>query len=210
MISFRLPREPRSQECRCWQSRPARPSAPFNACVWMGPSDIEIPQNDSLFAGCRSTFRSSEATPQRSPCTSRLILYLLCAAMGPRVRLADVLVRPLLRIRRWGESAGAISVALHLLTNGGNTEGLFRGAFMQSGSPIPTGDITNGQADYDGLVAATGCSGASDTLQCLREVDFDTLQAAVDATPNIFSYQVMAAVSSRAQHLLMHYSSRFA
>ncbi|PIL35136.1 hypothetical protein GSI_02925 [Ganoderma sinense ZZ0214-1] len=93
------------------------------------------------------------------------------------------------KVTIWGESAGAISVALHLLTNGGNTEGLFRGAFMQSGSPIPTGDIVNGQADYDGIVAATGCSGASDTLQCLREVDFDTLKAAVDATPNIFSYQ---------------------
>lgn len=37
----------------------------------------------------------------------------------------------------WGESAGAISVALQMLTNGGNTEGLFRGGFMQSGSPIP-------------------------------------------------------------------------
>lgn len=67
---------------------------------------------------------------------------------------------------------------------------------MQSGAPIPVGDITNGQADYDGLVAATGCSGASDTLQCLREVDYNTLKAAVDATPNIFSYQVTTTLSS--------------
>ena len=104
--------------------------------------------------------------------------------------------RPRIRTGSWGESAGAISVALHLLTNQGNTEGLFRGGFMQSGSPIPTGDITNGQADYDGIVAATGCSGASDTLQCLREVDFDTLKAAVDATPNILSYQVITTLSS--------------
>lgn len=29
-----------------------------------------------------------------------------------------------------GESAGAISVALHMVTNGGNTEGLFHSAFM--------------------------------------------------------------------------------
>lgn len=35
----------------------------------------------------------------------------------------------------WGESAGAISVALQMLANGGNTEGLFRGGFMQSGAP---------------------------------------------------------------------------
>lgn len=101
------------------------------------------------------------------------------------------------RTRRWGESAGAISVAMHLLTNGGNTEGLFRGAFMQSGSPIPSGPITDGQADYDGLVAATGCSGASDTLQCLREVEYDKLKAAVNATPSIFSYQVMTTLYPR-------------
>jgi Carboxylesterase family len=42
----------------------------------------------------------------------------------------------------WGESAGAISVALHMVTNSGNPDGLFRAAFMQSGSPPSTGDIT--------------------------------------------------------------------
>ena len=40
-----------------------------------------------------------------------------------------------------------------MLTNGGDTEGLFRGAFMESGSPIPTGDITHGQKDYDAIVS---------------------------------------------------------
>jgi len=93
------------------------------------------------------------------------------------------------KVTIWGESAGAISVAMQMLTNGGNTEGLFRGGFMESGSPIPVGDITHGQVYYDSVVAATGCSGSSDTLQCLREVPQVTLQKAVDATPNIFSYQ---------------------
>jgi acetylcholinesterase len=32
-----------------------------------------------------------------------------------------------------------------MLANGGDTEGLFQAAFMQSGSPIPAGDITKGQ-----------------------------------------------------------------
>ncbi|KAJ3998821.1 Alpha/Beta hydrolase protein [Lentinula boryana] len=91
----------------------------------------------------------------------------------------------------WGESAGAISVALHMVTNGGNTEGLFRAAFMQSGSPIPVGDITDGQAYYDDLVEATGCSGSDDTLNCLRGVDYSVLKAAVDATPGIFAYQAL-------------------
>ena len=77
-----------------------------------------------------------------------------------------------------------------MITNGGDTEGLFRGAFMESGSPIPVGDITGGQPYYDELVESTGCSGSSDTLECLRGVDYDTLKAAMDQTPSIFAYQV--------------------
>jgi carboxylesterase type B len=93
------------------------------------------------------------------------------------------------KVTIWGESAGAISISLHMLTNDGNTEGLFRGAFMQSGSPIPVGDITNGQKYYDKLVKDTGCSGSSDTLQCLRGVPESTLKAAVGKSPGIFAYQ---------------------
>ena len=93
-------------------------------------------------------------------------------------------------IHSWGESAGAISAALHMVANGGDTEGLFRGAFMQSGSPIPIGDITNGQKYYDALVAQTGCTGAADSLQCLREVPYDKLMDAINDSPGILSYQV--------------------
>ncbi|KAH7872260.1 carotenoid ester lipase precursor [Lentinula edodes] len=93
------------------------------------------------------------------------------------------------KVTIWGESAGAISASLHMVSNGGNTEGLFRAAFMQSGSPIPVGDITDGQAYYDTLVEATGCSESSDTLDCLRGVDYTVLKAAVDASPGIFAYQ---------------------
>ena len=77
-----------------------------------------------------------------------------------------------------------------MITNGGNTEGLFRGGIMQSGSPLPVGDITHGQPYYDALVAKTGCAGAADTLVCLRGVPYTTLKAAVDASPGIFAYQV--------------------
>ncbi len=77
-----------------------------------------------------------------------------------------------------------------MVANGGNTEGLFRGAFMQSGSPIPSGDLSNGQAEYDNLVSRSGCSGAADTLQCLRQVPFANLKKAVDSSPGIFAYQV--------------------
>jgi len=77
-----------------------------------------------------------------------------------------------------------------MIANDGNAEGLFRGAIMESGAPIPVGDIENGQVFYDQIVRDTGCSGSTDTLQCLREVDYDTLKAAIDATPSIFAFQV--------------------
>ncbi|KIJ18027.1 hypothetical protein PAXINDRAFT_9113 [Paxillus involutus ATCC 200175] len=93
------------------------------------------------------------------------------------------------KVTIWGESAGAISVGLQMVANDGNSDGLFRAAFMQSGSPLPVGDITQGQEYYDALVSETGCSSASDTLQCLREVPYETLLGAVNQSPNIFSYQ---------------------
>lgn len=77
-----------------------------------------------------------------------------------------------------------------MVANNGNSEGLFRAGFMQSGSPIPVAGVENGQKYYDAIVSETGCSGASDTLACLRTVPYAKLKAAVDDSPNIFSYQV--------------------
>ncbi|EGN97863.1 hypothetical protein SERLA73DRAFT_74118 [Serpula lacrymans var. lacrymans S7.3] len=96
------------------------------------------------------------------------------------------------KVTLWGQSAGAISISFQMLTNGGNTEGLFHGAFMHSGAPMPVGDITNGQPYYDALVGETGCSGASDTLQCLRNVPYDDIMMAVNKSPNLESYQALA------------------
>lgn len=93
------------------------------------------------------------------------------------------------KVTIWGESAGAISVALQMVTNGGDTEGLFRGAFMQSGSPIPVGSITDGQKYYDEIVSFTGCSDSDDTLECLRGVELATLVDAINQTPGVFAYQ---------------------
>ena len=61
---------------------------------------------------------------------------------------------------------------------------------MQSGSPLPVGDITNGQQYYDFMVAQTGCSGANDTLSCLRGVPYTAFKAALDQSPGIYAYQV--------------------
>ena len=89
-----------------------------------------------------------------------------------------------------------MSAALHMVANGGNNEGLFRGAFMQSGSVIPRGDITLGQQDYDGLVEAAGCASAEDTLECLREVPFSTLRGAVNMSADYLSYRVRRDLSN--------------
>ncbi len=88
-------------------------------------------------------------------------------------------------------------MALHMVANNGNHEGLFRGAFMQSGSPIPVGDISHGQTYYDAIAAETGCSSAADTLACLRSVPYATLKTAVDRTPFIFDYQVSFMLRER-------------
>lgn len=52
---------------------------------------------------------------------------------------------------------------------------LFRGAIMNSGSAIPADpvDCPKAQAIYDQVVANAGCQGKPDTLNCLREVDFE-------------------------------------
>ncbi|KAJ7046422.1 carotenoid ester lipase precursor [Mycena alexandri] len=92
------------------------------------------------------------------------------------------------KVTIWGESAGAMSVSLQMLGNGGDNESLFRAAFMQSGSPIPVGPLENGQKYYDAIVQQVGCSSAADTLACLRTVPYTLLKAAQDASPFIFSF----------------------
>lgn len=76
-----------------------------------------------------------------------------------------------------------------MLTNKGQQRGLFRGAIMQSGGPIPVGDIENGQQYYDYMVERTGCSEEKDTLCCLRNVPYATFKKAMDESPNFFAYQ---------------------
>ncbi|TFK85745.1 carotenoid ester lipase [Polyporus arcularius HHB13444] len=95
------------------------------------------------------------------------------------------------KVMIWGESAGAISVALHMQANAGDPQGLFRAAFMESGSPTPSGTVDNPylQSTYDQIVADSGCSNATDTLACLRTVSTDVLLAAVDNTPSFLSFQ---------------------
>ncbi|KAI0265661.1 Alpha/Beta hydrolase protein [Gloeopeniophorella convolvens] len=92
----------------------------------------------------------------------------------------------LAKVTIWGESAGATAVSLHMLINNGNTEGLFRAAIMSSGTPPPRGNVSEGQPQFDAFVAATGCSGSPDVLECLRRVPLSEIKAAQDASPFFF------------------------
>jgi acetylcholinesterase len=79
-----------------------------------------------------------------------------------------------------------------MLVNNGDQEGLFRGAIMQSGGPIPVGDIDHpgGQEVYDTFVKNAACDNSPDTLECLRLAPFARLRYAMDNSPNFFAYQV--------------------
>ena len=79
---------------------------------------------------------------------------------------------------------------MQLFAYDGNTEGLYRGAIMESGTYVPFGDITDGQKYYDALIEQTGCSTSTDTLGCLRTVPYEQLSIAINSSPSIMSYQV--------------------
>ncbi|KAJ7342923.1 Alpha/Beta hydrolase protein [Mycena albidolilacea] len=93
-----------------------------------------------------------------------------------------------------GQSAGAISTALLLLSNNQNSNALFRGVFMESGSSIGSPSPAVIRSHYDALVAANNCCASKETLSCLRRVPFDSFVATVNRTTDIFSYQSSALV----------------
>jgi len=92
-----------------------------------------------------------------------------------------------------------------MVAYGGRAEGLYHSAFMQSGAPIPVGDITEGQKYFEFLVSETGCHNETDPLECIRYVPLEKLKAVVDRTANYFSYEVsvdLLLVASNVDKLL--------
>ena len=83
------------------------------------------------------------------------------------------------KVTIWGESAGAMSVGMHLISYGGRDDCLFRGAISESGTPpgIASTETTpeSWQPFYDRITEAANCSTATDSLDCLRKVPVDTL-----------------------------------
>ena len=66
--------------------------------------------------------------------------------------------------------------------NGGNTEGLFHGAFMQSGTFNSVGDVAMHQHEYNALVERAGGKKGKDSLEYLRNLDREKMKEAVDGT----------------------------
>lgn len=102
------------------------------------------------------------------------------------------------KVTLWGVSSGAISIFDQMMMYDGdikyNGSPLFRGAIMDSGSIVPTEpvDSPKAQAIYDTVVSNAGCSSADDTLECLRELDYEDFLNAATSVPNIFSYNALA------------------
>ncbi|KAF9479979.1 alpha/beta-hydrolase [Pholiota conissans] len=85
------------------------------------------------------------------------------------------------KVTIWGESAGAGSVMQQVIANGGRTSPpLFRAA-MTSSTYLPSQYAFNDRIPellFSEVVAQTNCTSAKDSLECLRSVDVNTLQAA--------------------------------
>lgn len=98
------------------------------------------------------------------------------------------------KVTIWGESAGALSVGNQMIMyDGDNTykgKPLFRAGIMNSGSIVPADPVdgAKGQEVYNMVVKNAGCSSSSDTLACLRSIDYTTFLNAANSVPGILSY----------------------
>ncbi|KAI0452495.1 putative carboxylesterase [Xylaria acuta] len=81
------------------------------------------------------------------------------------------------KVTLWGGSSGARDVAYHLTSYGGRDDKLFRAAIMQSGCAAEETSSRRFPAQelYDALVAGTSCSGAEDSLGCLRSIPYEEI-----------------------------------
>ena len=75
-----------------------------------------------------------------------------------------------------------------MMAFGGRDDGLFRGAIMESGAPTtamyqPSGsDYSN--SSFQWMVGTSGCSNASEPLDCVRQLPFPDLYKALAPAPN--------------------------
>ena len=92
------------------------------------------------------------------------------------------------RVVVWGESAGAQSIAYHMVANDGQNNGLFRGAILESGGPTGAQiqDLSYYAPPVENLTRTAGCHSpntkravaAREELACLRSLSQEDLLAA--------------------------------
>ncbi|KAJ1304699.1 hypothetical protein OPQ81_005838 [Rhizoctonia solani] len=90
------------------------------------------------------------------------------------------------QVTLWGESAGAGGVMMQVVANSGKTKpALFKRAIASSTYVPPNYNYDDPQAElqYASLVNNTGCTNATNTLACLRGLDYATLAAGATQLP---------------------------
>ncbi|KAL3456733.1 Alpha/Beta hydrolase protein [Aspergillus heterothallicus] len=103
----------------------------------------------------------------------------------------------------WGQSSGGMLVFDQMVLFDGDNmykgRPLFQGAIMSSGGVLAADPVDGekGQAIYNAVVAAGGCSTSqsnhnTDTLACLRSLPYETFHRAVSSVPGPISYQSSA------------------
>ncbi|MCA9668879.1 MAG: carboxylesterase family protein [Myxococcales bacterium] len=88
------------------------------------------------------------------------------------------------KVTIFGESAGGISVCLHLVSPG--SKGLFHRAVAQSGSCLAARTRADAEAFGQAVSAAVGCDTAADEAACLRSASADDLNTKVELSGQLF------------------------
>jgi acetylcholinesterase len=93
-----------------------------------------------------------------------------------------------------------MSVGSHLISNGGDNEGLYRAAILESGGA--TVDAYNGtdyyQPLYDSVVSTLNCSEAYDTVDCLRHIPYtDLYNTLSDIGSSIYRFDYMPIIDGK-------------
>jgi para-nitrobenzyl esterase len=88
------------------------------------------------------------------------------------------------RVTLFGNSAGAISTCLHLLSP--KSQGLFQRAIIESG-PCIAGSATTAEAQGNTLAVAAGCNDPANVLSCLRGKTSDEILLALPSQSGVLA-----------------------
>ncbi|WYZ41104.1 hypothetical protein EsH8_IV_001445 [Colletotrichum jinshuiense] len=93
------------------------------------------------------------------------------------------------KVTLFGESAGSASIAIHMILNDGNNDGLFRGAIMASGGIWKLKNYHYRQDLFNFVAEQSGCGQAEDKVDCLRKADYGLIYNASQQLPSLVSYR---------------------